>query len=199
MLIPKKIHRLWLKYVVGYGKPKKYWNKRWSFELTAEKRSSQRGLELYNTIRELMDEYHCNNILEVGCGQAVLRELPNYLGLDFSLEVLKQSGLKQLIYADITKRIPLPTNSQDAVLSRFVLLHIPYSKIDRAVAEICRVASKLIIVEEPYGTPKHEQPHCWRHDLPDLLDSFGGDVVFLSDRPPLLSIDPKEVSTTLTV
>ena len=179
-MILERIKRLWLKYVVGYDRPKEYWDKRWEFKLSAEKATEQRAFELINTIRDLMDEYDCKSILEVGCGRAILRELPNYLGLDFSLEALRQSGLKHFVHADITKEIPLPTNSHDAVLSRFVLLHIPYSKIDTAVKEICRVARKLIILEEPYGTPKHEQPHCWLHNLPKLFGVFNGEIIFLN-------------------
>ncbi len=178
-MIPEKIKRLWLKYVVGYDDAQKYWNRRWKFDLNAEQVTGQRGGQLFYTIESLMQKYDCGNILEVGCGRAVLRKLPNYLGLDFSFEALKQSGLERFIYADITEKVPLPTDSQDAVLSRFVLLHIPYSKIGMAVAEICRVASKLIILEEPHGKPKHEQPHCWRHDLPRLFSNFEGKTVFL--------------------
>jgi len=180
-MIPEKLKRLWLKYIIGYGKPQNYWDSRWRFKLNAEYRTEQTSWELLGVIKELMEKHCCNSILEIGCGRAILRELPNYLGLDFSFEALKQSKLKTFIYADITNKIPLPANSQDAVLSKFVLLHIPPSKIDTAVAEICRVASKLVILKEPYGTPKHEQPHCWRHNLPELFNKhFNGNVTFLA-------------------
>jgi hypothetical protein len=62
-------------------------------------------------LRKTMTQYDCQNILEIGCGRASLRELPGYTGLDFSLEALTSSGLDGFIFADITKHILFLTGS----------------------------------------------------------------------------------------
>jgi SAM-dependent methyltransferase len=177
----EKMKKLWLKYVVGYANPQRYWDSRWQVNLSAEQATGQNALEESKTIKDLMKKYACENILEIGCGRATLRHLPNYLGLDFSVEALKQSGLDTLIFADITKRIPLPDNSQDAVLSRFVLLHIPFSDIEKAVKEISRVAKNVVILKEPHGSDERQpQPHCFIHNLPRLFRKhFQGHLEFL--------------------
>ncbi|MCW3980824.1 MAG: class I SAM-dependent methyltransferase [Candidatus Bathyarchaeota archaeon] len=181
MQIVERIKKLWLKYVVGYDKPKTYWDSRWKADLSAEKTTGKTAREELETIKRLMKKHSCQDILEIGCGKATLRDLPGYLGLDFSIEALKQSGLDTFVYADVTKRIPLPDKSQDAVLSRYMLLHIPFSEIENAVEEISRVAKNVVILKEPYGTSKeHAQPHCFLHNLPELFHKFfDGNVEFL--------------------
>ena len=177
----EKIKKLWLRYVVGYRDPKEYWDNRWKFGLYAENKTEEAALKLKPKIEELMKKHDCNSILEVGCGRAVLHDLPNYTGLDFSNIVLKQSKAKNIVYADITKKIPQPTNSNDAVLSRYVSLHVPFPNINRTIEEICRVAKKLIMLEEPWDVePKSTQPHCFIHNLPKLFqENFDGEVIFL--------------------
>lgn len=175
----EKMKKLWLKYFIGYSNPRRYWDSRWNCNLEAENTTEQTGLAKFNLILQLMQKHKCKSILEVGCGRAILRDLPEYLGLDFSLEALKKNALPYSIFADITEKIPLPTNSQDAVLSRFTLLHISPDRIERAVDEICRVADKLILLEEPSGSSFHSQPHCWRHDLSKLFTKFKGETIHL--------------------
>ena len=181
----EKARKLWLKYNIGYSDPQKYWDTRWEANLSAEKATGKSALEEFWLIKSLMEKYSCENILEIGCGRATLRNLPNYLGLDFSLEALKRSGLDKFIYADITKGIPLPDKSQDAILSRYVLLHVPFTQIEKTVMEMGRVAKKAIILKEPYGgNSKHCQAHCFLHNLPELFQKcFQGDLKFLDSIP----------------
>ncbi len=178
-----RIKELWLKYVIGYGEPQKYWNSRWKAKLPAKISTQQVLGKEFENIRNIMEKHSCQNVLEIGCGKAILRNLPGYLGLDFSLEALKKSELTSFIYADITKQIPLPDKSQDAVLSRYVLLHIPCSEIESAVKEISRVAKNAIILREPYGTNKEQvQPHCFVHNLPELFKKyFDGHLELIQD------------------
>ena len=174
------LKRIYLKYIVGYGNPENYWNKRWQINCEVEKGSEKRRKQRFSTIKNLMQKNECENILEVGCGKARFRELPGYLGLDFSLEALKKSGLQNFVHADITKKIPLPDKNMDAVLSMWVLLHVPFDKIECAVAEISRVTKKLVVLYEPWSLkPKHSQPHCFSHNLPELFKKhFDGVIVF---------------------
>ena len=174
------LKRVFLKYVIGYSRPQRYWDFRWKHDLKVE--TEKEGRQDYlKAVADIMQRFDCSNILEVGCGEAYLRELPNYLGLDFSLEALRKSGLQHFVYADITRKIPLPDKSQDAVLSRAVLMHVPFNKIDVEVKEICRVAKKVIILFEAYSLNIHKtQPHCFTHNLPELFaQNFKGTTVIL--------------------
>jgi ubiquinone/menaquinone biosynthesis C-methylase UbiE len=128
-----------------------------------------------------MARHKCTNVLEIGCGRGELRELPGYLGLDFSLAILRRSGLQDFLYADITHRIPLPDKVFDAVLSRYVLLHIPFDKIELAVKEMSRVAKKCVILYETWSSSQEQVgTYCYKHDLPKLFNEyFDGVVVFV--------------------
>jgi SAM-dependent methyltransferase len=176
--------RVFLKYIKGYGNEQNYWDSRWNLGLQAEVRSGEKLKSTMATIEKIMLENKCTSFLDVGCGQAELRKLHGYVGLDFSFEGLKKSGLKEAIYADITNNIPLPDKSFDVVFTSVVLLHIPPNKIDRAVSNLCRVAKKCLVLMEPKYNPVplnvKVQPHCFNHNLPKLINKyFDGQVFFL--------------------
>lgn len=179
----KFLKRVFLKYVIRYSYPRRYWDFRWKHNLKVETEKEGRR-SYFKTVANIMKQFECSNILEVGCGEAYLRELPNYLGLDFSLEALRKSGLQHFVHADITRKIPLPSKSYDAVLSRAVLIHIAPNKIDVAVQEMCRVAKKVVILFEPCGlSTQKTQPHCFIHNLPKLFkENFEGATVILQQR-----------------
>lgn len=176
-----QLRHLWLKYLVGYTNQQNYWNGRWKFERSW---TPQMKKDHYQEILDVMTKLKCTNILEVGCGEAELKRLPGYLGLDFSLGALKRSGLEQFIYADITRTIPLPDKSMDSVLSMAVLMHIPFEKVERATKEISRVAKKCVILKEHWGPrPDHTQPHSYTHNLPALFEEyFDGDLILLNAK-----------------
>jgi SAM-dependent methyltransferase len=180
----EKIKQLYLKYIKGYKNEQSYWNARWNLGLHAEVRSGEKLKLTMAAIEKIMIDNNCNSFLDVGCGKAELRNLPGYVGLDFSFEVLKKSGLKEAIYADITNNIPLPDKSFDVVFTSVVLLHIPPNKIDRAVSNLCRVAKKCLVLMEPKYNPTpinvKVQSHCFNHNLPELINKyFDGQVFFL--------------------
>ena len=160
----------------SYSDPQKYWDKRWEFD---EEKTSLKDYE--KRIQELMVKLRCNNILDIGCGSATLRNLRGYLGLDFSHIILNKSQLTEYIYADFSKHIPLPDSCFDAALCANVLLHVPPSKIDKAIDEICRVARNVIILIETYKF-KSNQPHCFAHNLPNLFKRFDGEVFILTEE-----------------
>ena len=171
-----KIEKLFLKYIIGYKNPKRYWNWRWKFRNPA---SQPFWNKLHKTISTIMKKQNCHNILEIGCGEAKLRSLPNYKGLDFSEEIMRRNKLKTFIIADITKKIPLKDKSYDASFIIDVLLHIPTDRIEQAVKEICRVTKKCIIITEVPITQQSSQPHCFEHNLPKLFKDFNGEMIFL--------------------
>lgn len=177
------IKRVLLKYVTGYKNERKYWDTRWRFGLRNEEWSEDFQKKMITLLGKVLVQHGCHTFLDVGCGNAKLRDLPGYVGLDFSLESIKRSGLKEAVFADITNHIPLPDKSFDAAFTRTVLLHIPPSKIDRAVSEIIRVTKKCLILLEPQYEPNkpQEQTHSFNHNLPEIIRRhFDGTTIFLN-------------------
>jgi SAM-dependent methyltransferase len=176
------IKRVFLKYVTGYRNEQKYWDSRWKLGLKDDEWTEDNRQKMIKLLENLMAKNQCKTFLDVGCGKAVLRDLPGYVGLDFSLESIKRSGLKEAVFADITNRIPLPDKSFDAVFTRTVLLHIPPDKIERAVSEVCRVTKKCLILHEPHYDPNGPELrfHCFNHNLPEIVGRhFKGETIFL--------------------
>lgn len=167
----------------SYKKPQKYWDTRWGLGLKRE-RSEDVRLE-FDFINNLIEQYGCQNILEIGCGgkKSSFHNLKGYMGFDFSLRALKKSGLKTFIYGDICDpNLPIPDKSFDAVMTRAVLMHISFSQINFAVDNICRIATKLIILREAVSdTPIQTHFHCFLHNLPKLFEKFEGKVIFQSN------------------
>lgn len=179
------IKRVVLKFV-GYKNPQTYWDIRWKLGLKAEEWTKETIQREFTLITKLKEQYGCQSILEVGCGKAHLRNLEGYMGLDYSLVTLKKSKLNMFIYGDISDRnLAIPNKSFDAVMTRLVLLHIPFTKIEFAVDNICRIARKLIVLKEPTSAiPKQTHFHCFTHNLPKLFEKFEGEVVFLPKDQP---------------
>ncbi len=166
--------RVWLRRAVGYSDSQRYWNTRWGLNLTPAKSDYS---DVARLVRGIMRQHGCESVLEVGCGRYPLAGLPGYIGMDFSKVALDQSGLDEYVVGDITRRIPLPDKSVDALYSGNVLLHIPPSKIGAAVKEYQRVARKVVILAEPV-TPYESRFNCYYHDLGPMFDDFPGEVIF---------------------
>lgn len=173
--------RVYLKYFVGYSDPQSYWDKRYDLNLKSDwsqERSSPVEIERFN--REVaghMLAYGCSSILEVGCGRGKHRCLPGWVGLDFSVNCLKQSRLTEFVFADFSKHIPLPAGTFDCVMCQYVLLHVPTVLLESAVGEMCRVASKLVIVCEPKAVGDAGN-FSFNHDLKKYFKQFSGHVFF---------------------
>jgi SAM-dependent methyltransferase len=176
-----KLKWLFLKYVVGYDDQVKYWNWRWRMHFSKlDKYDENRMRAIQDTLLEIMSKYECKSILEVGCGgRAYFRKLPGYAGLDFSLTALETSGLKEFIFADITRRIPLPDKSFDLVFVSAVLMHIPSEKIEAACSEVGRVARKVVVLNEARfqrdrkpSKESRRSRYCFYHDYSSLFSRF---------------------------
>lgn len=152
------IRKVYLRRIVGYGNERRYWGQRHAHGRIT--RDPEYKALMEERIAKVMAEHGCKNVLEVGCGQIPLSDLPNHTGLDFS------RNIECDIHADITKRIPLPDKCFDVVLSSKILMHIPSEKIEKACSEIGRVG-KLVILNEP----KVERPefNCYDHDYDSLF------------------------------
>ena len=177
------LKRLFLK-MLGYKNAHKYWQVHWRLSPYSSKLSLETDRKILEFVRMVMNEYECGNIIDIGCGRAYCRELPGYLGIDFSMEGLKRSELPEFLFADITRRIPLPDKIFDAALVSAVLIHIPNEKIEKAFSEISRVVKKVIILNEPaYGMGDlKRKSHVFSHNLVELFSKhFSGDLVFLNE------------------
>lgn len=167
----------------GYKNPKAYWDLRWKLKLNAEKWTPELIKKEFDLINGLMKKNDCQNILDVGCGEAKLRDLSGYVGFDFSEVSLQRSGLQNYLVGSISnKDLDVADKSFDAMMTRFVLLHIPFNQIEIAVNNMCRIAKKLIMLREPESeVPKQTAPHCFSHNLKELFKRFDGKVVFLNE------------------
>ena len=86
----------------GYKNPKAYWDLRWKLNINAEKSTPDLIKKEFNLINGLMKKYNCQNILDVGCGEAKLRDLPGYVGFDFSEVSLQNSGVQNYINGSVS-------------------------------------------------------------------------------------------------
>lgn len=112
-------------------------------------------------------------ILDAGCGQGspVLERLCDAgtaIGLDFSREQLRlantNAATAALLQADLT-RLPLATDSVDAVVAFHSIIHIPLSDHQRVIDEFARVlrpGGQLLLTE---GLEE------WTGSNPDWLDA----------------------------
>jgi SAM-dependent methyltransferase len=178
------LKRVFLKFITGYKDPQKYWNRRWELGLKSEEWSAEMLKRYIEMLSEIMCEYKCNNILEIGCGRAQLRGLPGYLGMDFSVKALQRSGLTEFIFADVTNHIPLSDEAFDAVLVRYVLLHVLPEHIEKAASEISRVAKKIVILcEPPYKRGETQSSiHSFNHNLLEIFRRhFVGRLIFIDE------------------
>jgi SAM-dependent methyltransferase len=178
------LKRVYLNLSVGYLNPQKYFDKRWSLGLPVDQWSRPLLEQYYRNLGLLMDVKQCENFLDIGCGLAVLRNLRNYLGVDFSIESLKRSGLNKFVFADVSDGIPfLASKSFDMVFTRYVLLHIPPDRIGGAVREISRLAKKCVVLDEPvFQEGIRLKKHNFNHDLQELFKDFDGELIFLQSN-----------------
>lgn len=178
------IKRFYLKYIIGYENRQRYWNKRYRLMLktdfSQETFHPEKITQFTLEIDSLMRKYNCQNILEIGCGRGKHRTLKGWVGLDFSINILKQSGLQEYIVADFTSHIPVPDKTFDCVMCQSVLLHVPLERIGFVASEMCRVSKKLIIVSEPIFCSLGNN-FSFGHDIETLFKSmqFGGKIEFV--------------------
>lgn len=168
----------YLNHVVGYHAHNAlgYWNFRWKHYLNMTSACGFRS-KFLSDVSSIIAKEKCESVFEIGCGEAWLRSLPRYLGMDFSFEALKRSGLSSFLFGDLQQPIPLPDKTFDAVISVTVLIHIPEDKVEHVIIELSRIAKKAIVLYEPQGGDNY---HCFDHDYEGLFKKhFDGKVYFL--------------------
>lgn len=128
--------------------------------------------------------YPCN-VLEVGCnvGSNLIRLKEMFVniqvaGIDISekcinitRDYLPKASLKVGSYFNI----PFPDKSYDCVLADATLMYAGPDKINEAMAEIDRIARKVIIVVDRVSKSKEgtRSGHVWARNYPLILKSMG--------------------------
>jgi hypothetical protein len=163
------IRKFLLRRVVGYRNEQRYWE--WRYAHGRIKRNPNYRIEMEVKVRQVMLEHGCKNVLEIGRGVEALDGLPGYCGLDFSRNIPAD------IHADITKHIPLPDKTFDAVFSSGVLQHIPPENVQKAVSEMARVA-KLVILDEPHT--QNPTYFSWDHNYEELFK--GTPMIYVTEE-----------------
>ena len=143
-----------------YSNPRRFWDDRRKLGLDID----DSFIDIVK-VRKVIEKLNCNEILEVGCGKKNFSDLPNYIGLDFSISALK--GQENRVCADVC-HLPFKSQSFDTIISRTVLIHVP--NISEAVKEIKRVARKAIILFEfQYDSNTKLAKHCFNHNYQQEL------------------------------
>jgi 2-polyprenyl-3-methyl-5-hydroxy-6-metoxy-1,4-benzoquinol methylase len=114
--------------------------------------ATRRRVEAHNP-QLIADVLRPASLLDVGCGPGFLMALLAELGvlsdgIDFSaasLELAPETVRDRIAIGEVTD-LPDPEASYDVVVCREVLEHLTVVQVRRAVAEMCRVSSRLVYV-----------------------------------------------------
>lgn len=127
--------------------------------------------------------YYRGNLVDLGCGEApykpfLLQYIDKYIGVDWSNS---RHNTQADIISDLNKKIELPDNYADTVISFAVLEHIcePQVFLDESY-RILKPNGHLIL-QVPFQWWVHEQPHDYfrytSYGLKYLLEKAGYDVI----------------------
>jgi SAM-dependent methyltransferase len=128
------------------------------------------------------------SVLDAGCGFGRMIKLildnfdvENIMGIDLSPQQIEharkyvKSSKVQLSTGTIYD-LDAPDNSYDLVIAVSVLMHIPFNKIEKAIAELVRVSKRHIINLDWYERGKlgeEVRGYCFAHNYPTLYKKAG--------------------------
>jgi ubiquinone/menaquinone biosynthesis C-methylase UbiE len=128
------------------------------------------------------------SVLDVGCGFGRVTKLildnfdvENIVGIDLSPQQIEHarkyvnSDKVQLSTGTIYD-LDAPDNSYDLVIAASVLMHIPFNRIEKAIAELVRVSKRHIVNLDWYEKDKLGEEvgeYCFAHNYPSLYKKAG--------------------------
>ncbi len=115
------------------------------YDLETRRRIEDRNPQL---IKDVLEP---ERVYDVGCGPGFLMALLAELGVEVagidyaeaSLSLAPETVRDRIAIGEVTE-LPVPDRSQDVVVCREVFEHLTVLQVRRAVAEICRVSSRLV-------------------------------------------------------
>jgi ubiquinone/menaquinone biosynthesis C-methylase UbiE len=118
------------------------------------KEASTGSVKLRNKLRQkvadMIVESGSKSILDVGCGNGLLANRlqgVEVIGLDFSSEMLKSSGIRKKV-CGVAYKLPLKEDCVDMAVAIDMLHHLPSQEMqEKAVKELIRVSRGGIIFE----------------------------------------------------
>ena len=114
----------------------------------------------YNTKERICSFWHqvdemralgARTVLEVGPGSGLVTDWLRREGLEVTTLDM-DPALGADVQASVTE-LPLGDDAFDAVLCAQVLEHMPFDAVERALAELARVATKGVVISVPDATP----------------------------------------------
>ena len=115
--------------------------------------SLERFISYYHQIDETR-KLSPTSVLEIGIGSDVTS---SYLkSLDIKVTTCDfDANVGADVVADV-RQIPLPDESFDLVMAYQILEHIPFEDFDKALAELCRISKKNVIISLPFRSSYFE-------------------------------------------
>jgi SAM-dependent methyltransferase len=110
-----------------------------------------RWMSHYHQIRSIL-RFAPKSVLEIGVGDGVLRA---YLQRNADMTYTSAdiaADLQPDIVASVTA-LPVPDQSHDVTCAFQVLEHLPFEEVPKALAELCRVARKGVVISLPHNGP----------------------------------------------
>jgi ubiquinone/menaquinone biosynthesis C-methylase UbiE len=181
-----------------------YWFKRGHKYLKDDKRLYTKPYHIFRFMRRTKEEklirnvlsgLSFKNVLDVGCGYGrVIKLIQNQSkgikikGIDLSPHQIERA--RKYVQKDDVELsvgtvydINAPDHCYDLVISTSVLMHIPFSRIEKAIGEMIRVSRKYVInidfydkdkIGESFGYPL---PYQFIHDYTSIYTKMGANKV----------------------
>lgn len=166
--------------------PKKYWEQRGKTYYDEEKHLIENNKRTNFIINEII-KLAPTSILEIGCGyggnlKPLKEKLPNtrIAGIDISSTQLAKAkeyisdDSVVLYHLDASKGLPFPDGCFDLVFTAGVLMHVPWTNINKVRKEIIRVTSEYIIHDENMLAGQYIE---FSHDNEGFYEKLGFDIL----------------------
>lgn len=144
--------------------PQPYWDNR-------RVDTSHPAPDLVAKVQAALGALSFDSVIEVGCGSGVWSPFfTHYTGYDFSPTRLAIARERyphtRFLDGDLLQGI---TQKADLVFTHKVLLHIPPKDITRAIANLRKIAPKMVLVEPATNRNGYQAEHVFYHNYLALI------------------------------